>query len=64
MLCRLGHVLMENANGLVVAAALIKATGTAEREAAVEMVGALDGSHGITVGGDNPDTVLGHCGNQ
>jgi hypothetical protein len=31
---------------------LTKATGTAEREAAIEMVGALKGSHGITVGGD------------
>jgi len=51
-LCHLGHVLMENANGLVVAAALTKATGTAEREAAVEMVGELEGSHRITVGGD------------
>jgi hypothetical protein len=51
-LCHLGHVLMENGNGLVVAAALTKATGTAEREAAIEMVGALKGSHGITVGGD------------
>jgi transposase len=51
-LCHLGHVLMENRNGLVVAAALTKATGTAEREAAIEMVGALDGSHRITLGGD------------
>jgi hypothetical protein len=51
-LCHLGHVLMENANGLVVAATLTKATGTAEREAAIEMLGALDASHRITVGGD------------
>jgi len=51
-LCHLGHVLMENGNGLVVAAAVTKATGTAEREAAIEMVGALEGSHRITVGGD------------
>ncbi len=51
-LCHLGHVLMENANGLVVAATLTKATGTAEREAAIEMVGALEGGHRITVGGD------------
>jgi transposase len=35
-LCHLGHVLMENANGLVVAATLTKASGTAEREAATE----------------------------
>jgi transposase len=51
-LCHLGHVLIENANGLAVAATLTKATGTAEREAAIEMVGALDASHRITVGGD------------
>jgi hypothetical protein len=51
-LCHLGHVLMENANGLVVAATLTKATGTAEREAAIEMLDALDASHRITVGGD------------
>jgi transposase len=50
-LCHLGHVLMENGNGLVVAA-VTKASGTAEREAAIEMVGALEGSHRITVGGD------------
>jgi transposase len=51
-LCHLGHGLMENASGLVVAATLTKATGTAEREAAIEMVGALAGRHRITVGGD------------
>jgi hypothetical protein len=51
-LCHLGHVLTENGNGWLWAAALTKATGTAEREAAVEMVGALEGSHRITVGGD------------
>jgi Transposase DDE domain len=51
-MCHLGHVLMENTNGLVVTAALTKATGTAERETAIEMVGALEGSHRITVGGD------------
>jgi transposase len=50
--CDLGHVLMENTNGLVVAAALTKATGTAEGGAAITMVGALEGSHRITVAGD------------
>jgi len=34
----LGHVLMENRNGLVVETRLSAATGTAEREAALEMV--------------------------
>jgi len=36
----LGHVLMENRHGLVVQTRLTKATGTAEREAALEMVAA------------------------
>ena len=38
-LCFMGHLLMENANALVVDAALTRATGTAEREAALAMVG-------------------------
>lgn len=37
-LCYLGHVLMENRNGLVVEAELTKATGTAECEAALAML--------------------------
>jgi transposase len=37
-LCFMGHVLMENRNGLAVAAALTRATGTAEREAALAML--------------------------
>jgi transposase len=51
-LCHMGHVLTENRNGLVVQAELTHATGTAEREAASTMIGALAGSHRITVGGD------------
>ncbi len=34
----MGHALMENRSGLVVAAMLTKATGTAEREAAEGMI--------------------------
>lgn len=37
-LCFMGHVLMENRNGLAVDATLTNATGTAEREAALAMV--------------------------
>jgi transposase len=48
----LGHVLMENRNGLIVDTRLTSATGTAEREAAVEMVAALPGQSRITVGAD------------
>ena len=35
----LGHVLMENRNGLVVETRLTAATGTAEREASLAMIG-------------------------
>jgi transposase len=48
----LGHVLMENRNGLIVNTRLTQATGTAEREAAVEMVAELPGTSRVTVGGD------------
>jgi len=48
----LGHVLMENRNGLVVETRLTPATGRAEREAAVEMIAAQSGGQPITVGGD------------
>ena len=37
-LCFMGHVLMENRNGLAIDAALTEATGTAEREAALAML--------------------------
>jgi IS5 family transposase len=48
----MGHALMENRNGLVADARLTLATGTAERDAAVEMVDAIRGSRRITVGAD------------
>lgn len=51
-LCHLGHVIMENRSGLVVAASLTPAAGTAEREAAVAMVEALGGGQRITLGAD------------
>src|SRR5262249_17819732 len=38
-LCYAGHVLMENRNGLAVDGQITKATGTAEREAALDMLG-------------------------
>ena len=37
-LCYMGHVLMENRHGLAVSGRLAQATGTAEREAALEMI--------------------------
>jgi len=56
-LCFMGHILMENRNGLVVNVSMTIATGTAEREAALEMLGKIPGKRRITVGGDkNYDT--------
>ena len=52
----MGHVLMENRNGLVVAQMLTKGSGTAEREAALEMLESLGGSEPITVGPTKPTT--------
>lgn len=45
-----GHVLMENRNGLIVAATLTAATGTAEREAALAL--SADLKCGATIGAD------------
>jgi len=47
-----GHLMTENRNGLIVDAELTKATGTAEREAALTMIGRLPGVGRKTVGGD------------
>lgn len=49
-LCYLGHVLMENRNGLVVNTHLSQATGTAEREAAVLMCDEIAGSGRVRCG--------------
>jgi hypothetical protein len=48
----MGHLLMENRSGLVVAACLTRATGRAEREAAISLVEAVPGRHRITLGAD------------
>ena len=49
----MGHTLMENRSGLIVAAALTQATGTAERKAAEEMiVRHSPGARRITLGAD------------
>jgi transposase len=56
-LAYLGHLLMENRNGLIVDAMVTAATGKAERDAAVTMLGDLPDGGRITVGGDaNYDT--------
>ena len=51
-LCFTGHVLMENRNGLVVDVGLTQATGTAERDAALDMLEQVPGSRRVTVGAD------------
>jgi transposase len=52
-LCYMGHALMENRNGLVVAGALSRATGVAEREAALEIIGRhRPGRRRVTLGAD------------
>jgi len=56
-LCFLGHVLMENRNGLVVQATVTPATGTAERDAALALLDVHAPTRRITLGGDkNYDT--------
>jgi transposase len=51
-LCHMGHLLMENRHGLIVDATLTQATGTAEREAALAMMGRQRGRHRVTLGAD------------
>jgi len=48
----MGHVLMENRNGLVVDRRLTSATGKAAREAAQQMIGKRAGGQRITLGAD------------
>jgi len=50
--CFMGHVLMENRNGLAVDERLTHATGTAEREAAVQMLVDQPGGARKSVGAD------------
>ncbi len=47
-----GHVLMENRNGLAVDANVTQATGTCEREAALEMIEEIPGENRATVAAD------------
>ena len=52
-LCYMGHALMENRHGLVVEGLVSQATGTAERDAALEMIDRhRPGRRRITLGGD------------
>jgi transposase len=51
-LCHMGHLLMENRSGLIVDALMSEASGSAEREAALTMLGRLAGRHRATLGAD------------
>jgi transposase len=51
-LCHMGHLLMENQSGLIIDAMLTPASGTAEREAALSMLGRQAGRHRATLGAD------------
>ncbi len=51
-LCYMGHVLMENRNGLAVGARLTQAGGTAERDACLGLLEDLGGNRRVTLGGD------------
>ena len=54
-LSHMGHVLNENRNGLIVGIVVTEASGTAERDAALELVDEADATHGVkpkTLGAD------------
>jgi Transposase DDE domain len=52
-LCYMGHALMENRHGLAVGGAVSQATGTAERQTALELIDGRDrGRRRITLGAD------------
>jgi IS5 family transposase len=56
-LCHMGHLMMENRNGLIIDARLTEANGTAERTTALDMI-EDNARPGSTVGGDkNYDTA-------
>ena len=51
-LCFMGHVVMENRNGLVVGGRVTRATGTTETKEALGLLEDIPRKHRITVGGD------------
>lgn len=52
VMCFMGHLLMENRNGLIVDTELTRAGGTAERDAALAMIGRRKGRRRMTMGAD------------
>ena len=59
-LCYLGHILMENRNGLIVDAELTQATGWAERAAAEAMIETTAPMGGVTLGADKAYDTRAH----
>jgi transposase len=57
-----GNVLIENRNGLVVDTELVPCSGTAERDAAVQMAERIEGDHRVTVGADKGYDTRGWVG--
>jgi transposase len=57
-LCYMGHVLMENRNGLAVLGEVTRASGTAERDAALDLVDRRRAGRRITVGADKAYDVV------
>ncbi len=58
-LCYEGHVLMDNLQGLVVDVKITEATGTSERDTALDMLQMAPGGGRITVGADRGGTTPG-----
>ena len=58
-LCHMGHLLMENRSGLIVDALVTPASGTAERDAALTLLGRQTGRHRVTLGADKAYDVGG-----
>src|ERR1700677_4330805 len=54
-----GNAMIENRNGLVVDTELVLCSGTAERDAALEMAGRIDGDQRVTVGADKGSDTRG-----
>jgi hypothetical protein len=57
-LCYMGHAIMENRNGLAICGDVTHATGTAERQAALEWTDERDSRRRITLGADKAFDVF------
>jgi hypothetical protein len=57
-LCYMGHALMENRNGLAVLGEVTRATGTAERDAALDLLDRRRTGRRITLGADKAYDVM------